>query len=203
MMRIQPIESTNPVLRLVSWMMRRQFGRSITPVNVIFTRLPRALLAQLGIYAGLGTGKSLPIDPELQLLLQHRTAEINGCSFCVDIGRAMATYRDLSLEKIDGTAEWRTSPLFSARERAALAYVEEVTRNRRVSDETFAALRAHFDDRQIVAITWLNAVENYFNLLNGPLEIESDGLCAIAERRTGKAAARVPTEPAARVAARS
>jgi alkylhydroperoxidase family enzyme len=62
--------------------------------------------------------------------------------------------------------------------------VEEATRDKRVSDATFAAMREHFTDEQIVAITWLNAVENYFNLLNGPLEIESDGLCLIAERRT-------------------
>ena len=111
---------------------------------------------------------------------------MNGCSFCVDIGRAFATYQGLTLEKADAVHEWRTSPLFTERERAALAYVEEATRDRRVSDAVFAALRVHFDDRQIVAITWLNAVENYFNLLNGPLEIESDGLCAIAERRVGR-----------------
>ena len=46
---------------------------------------------------------------------------------------------------------------------------------------------------------WLNAVENYFNLLNAPLEIESDGLCAIAERRTAHRARR--PEPASRSAA--
>jgi hypothetical protein len=39
------------------------------------------------------------------------------------------------------------------RERAALQYVEEATQTKRASDDTFAALRAHFDDRQIVAIT--------------------------------------------------
>jgi hypothetical protein len=58
-------------------------------------------------------------------------------------------------------------------------------------------LKKHFSDQQIVAITWLNAVENYFNLMNGPLEIESDGLCAIAERRTSKRAAEPSRRPAA------
>ena len=56
---------------------------------------------------------------------------------------------------------------------AALAYVEEATQTKHVGDETFAALRRHFDDEQIVTITWLNAVENYFNLLDGPLGIDS------------------------------
>ena len=187
-MRIQPIESPrNPVLRLMYWIMNRQFGKPITPFKVVFARLPRTVAAQLGIYFGL-SGRHR-IDPGLQLLLQSHTATLNGCTFCVDIGRAMATYQGLTFEKLDAVASYRTSPLFTQAERAALAYVEEATQHKRVSDETFAALRAHFDDEQIVAITWLNAVENYFNLINGPLGIESDGLCSIAERRTGRAKA--------------
>ena len=198
-MRITPIEKPGgPVMRLVGWLSQRQFGKSLTPWKVIFTRLPRAVPTQLAMYWGLEKG--LPLDDELQLLIQSHVATMNGCSFCVDIGRAVATYRGATLEKLDAAASWRTSPLFSPAERAALGYVEEATRTKRVSDATFAELRAHFDDRQIVAITWLNAVENYFNLLNGPLEIGSDGLCAIAERRTGRAARPEARTPAARAA---
>lgn len=192
-MRLTPIESPrNPFLRLAYRAMQRQFGRAITPMKVIFARFPWALPGQLGIYAGFG--KRMPIDQSLQLLLQHHVAQMNGCGFCVDIGNAVAVYEGVSRDKLDAVASWRTSPLFDARERAALAYVEEATRTKRATDETFAALRAHFDDRQIVAITWLNAVENYFNLMNGPLAIESDGLCAIAETRVQS---RRPTRAAA------
>jgi len=183
-MRMSPIESRNPVLRLLNWVMSRQFGKPITPYKVIFARLPRAVATQLGMYWGL-TGKQ-PIDPGLQLLVQSHVATLNGCSFCVDIGRAVATYQGLTFEKVDALGEFRTSPLFTPAERAALVYVEEATQRKRVSDETFAALRQHFTDEQIVSITWLNAVENYFNLLNGPLEIGSDSLCSIAEHRTGR-----------------
>ena len=35
----------------------------------------------------------------------------------------------------------------------------------------------HFSESEIVEITWLNAVHNYYNLMNIPLEIESDGYC--------------------------
>ncbi|HEV7731746.1 MAG TPA: carboxymuconolactone decarboxylase family protein [Candidatus Binatia bacterium] len=182
-MRLTAIESPrNPILRALYRLTQRQFGRTMTPFKVIFARLPWAIPGQLGIYVGLG--KRLPLDPALQLLLQHHVARLNGCAFCDDIGRAMAVYQNLSPEKLDATEHWRTSLLFTTAERAALAYVEEATQTKRASDDTFAALRAHFDDRQIVAITWINAVENYFNLLNGPLGIESDGLCAIAEQRT-------------------
>ena len=55
------------------------------------------------------------------------------------------------------------------------------------SDTTFESLRKHFREWEIVEITWLNAVENYYNLINLPLEIESDGFCAIAQARTRSA----------------
>jgi len=198
-MRLTPIENpTNPVVKLMYWAMKRQFGRAITPAKVIFSRFPKAIAGQLGIYYGL-SGRPGGVEPGLQLLLQHHVAAMNGCSFCVDIGRAVATYQGLTFEKIDAVHEWRTSPLFTPAERAALAYVEEATRDKRVSDETFANLRAHFDEKQIVAITWMNAIENFFNLLNGPLGIESDGLCAIAEHRTSRGAQKMT--PAARPAA--
>jgi len=78
----------------------------------------------------------------------------------------------------------RETPLFSARERAALAYAEEATGNRRVSDATFQELRNHFSEEEIAEITWVNAIENHYNLLNVPLEIGSDGFCSIAQART-------------------
>src|SRR5688572_16262023 len=157
-MRITPIETPkNPFVRLMYWAMKRQFGRAITPFKVVFARLPRTIAAQLGIYLGL-SGK-YGIEPGLGLLLQSHVATLNGCAFCVDIGRAVATYQGLTFEKLDAVADYRTSPLFTPRERAALAYVEEATKTKRASDETFAELRKHFTDEQIVAITWVNAVE--------------------------------------------
>lgn len=184
-MRIEPIETPKGLLmRLSYWLLHRRLGKTITPWKVIFARLPAAIPSQLGIYWGLERGVGL--DRDLALMLQALVAGTNGCAFCLDIGRAQAARRSDLLEKLDAVASFRTSSLFSERERAALAYVEEATRTKRVSDGTFAALRRHFDEREIVAITWLNAVENYFNLLNVPLGIEADGLCAIAERRAAR-----------------
>ncbi len=186
-MRLTAIETPrSPLLRLTYRLLRRRLGTVITPWKVIFARLPGTVPAQLGIYWGLEHG--LHLDPSLQLLLQGHVAGLNGCSFCLDIGRALATRRPDLLEKLDAVASFRTDPRFTERERAALAYVEEATRTRRIEDATFAALRRHFDEREVVAITWLNAVENYFNLLNVPLGIGADGLCAIPAPRTRPAA---------------
>ena len=48
-----------------------------------------------------------------------------------------------------------------------------------VSDETFAELRRHFDERQIVELTFATAIESFYNRINAPLEVEADGFCAI------------------------
>ena len=111
---------------------------------------------------------------------------LNGCAFCEDIAKAVAEYHGLTLEKYYDLGVFRTSALYSARERAALAYVEEATKTKRVQDDTFAELQRHFSEREIVEITWFNAMENYYNLINLPLEIESDGLCALALERKGR-----------------
>jgi AhpD family alkylhydroperoxidase len=181
-MRIAPIERPKSLMvRLAYWMSRRRLGKVVTPLKTLYARIPRTILVEYGIVRALEGGLSL--DRELQFLVQHHVARINGCGFCVDIGRALAVGYRLDLAKLEAISEYRTDPRYGERERAALAYVEEATRHKRVSDATFEALRRHFDDTAIAEITWLCALENYFNLVNLPLEIESDGLCVIAERR--------------------
>ena len=89
----------------------------------------------------------------------------------------------LGLEKFKALPDFASSPLFSERERAVLAYTEEVTRRRSVSDAIFETLRKHASEREIVEITWLNAVGNFFNLMAVPLGLESDGFTELALRR--------------------
>ena len=182
-MRLQPIEKPQGMMmRIAFWMARRQLGKVITPMKVLYTRVPGLLKPSYEVQKF--QMKGIQLDPALKFMVTNLTAQINGCSFCVDIGQAVAIRSHLNMEKFKALADFRTSPLFSERERAALAYVEEATRNKRVSDATFEELRKYFNEREIVEITWLNAVENYYNLINLPLEIESDGLCALAQART-------------------
>jgi AhpD family alkylhydroperoxidase len=184
-MRLEPIEKPKGLMmRIAFWMTRRQLGKVITPMKVVNTRMPGSLKPSYELQKF--QMKGIHLEPQLHFMVSMLAAQINGCGFCVDIGRAVAIRQRLTLEKFDALLEYRTSPLFSERERAALAYVEEATRHKRVSDATFEALRSHFSEREIVEITWLNALENYYNLINLPLEIESDGLCAIAEASAGR-----------------
>jgi alkylhydroperoxidase family enzyme len=182
-MRLEPIDKPEGILmRIAYWMTRRQLGKVITPMKVMYSRMPGVLKVSYEIQKF--ETKGIRLDPGLHFMVATLASQINGCSFCVDIARAMAIREHLGMEKFNALSEYATNPLFSDRERAALTYVEEATRHKHVSDATFEALRKHFSEREIVEITWLNAVHNYYNLINVPLEIESDGLCAIAQART-------------------
>jgi|SRR5579863_2873283 len=181
-MRLEPIEKPKGLMmRIAYWMTRRQLGKVMTPMKVVYPRVPGAM--KVAYEMAKFESKGIRLEPQLKFMVTNLAAQINGCAFCLDIGRAMAIREHLGMDKFNALSEYRTSPLFSDRERAALAYVEEATRNKRVSDATFEALRKHFNEREIIEITWLNAVENYYNLINLPLGIESDGFCAIAQEQ--------------------
>ena len=181
-MRLEPIDKPKGLLmRIAYWMTRRQLGKVMTPMKVLFPRMPGML--RLSYEITKFETKGIRLEPRLHYMVVTLASRINGCSFCVDLARSMAIREQLGMEKFDALLEYRTNPLFSDRERAALAYVEEATRHRRVSDPTFEALRKHFHEWEITEITWLNALENYYNLINIPLEIGSDGFCAIVQQQ--------------------
>jgi alkylhydroperoxidase family enzyme len=85
--------------------------------------------------------------------------------------------------KFDELDQYRTSSLFTEAERAALDYVTELTRNKKVDPETFARLSRHYSEQQICEIVWLVASEHVYNITNIGLNIHSDMLCDITRQR--------------------
>jgi alkylhydroperoxidase family enzyme len=73
---------------------------------------------------------------------------------------SLALADGLTLAECDALADWRNSQHFSARERAALAYADTMTRDIKVPDAVFAEVRRHFDDRRIVELTVLIGTYN-------------------------------------------
>ena len=185
-MRLEPIDRP-PTLkaRVAAWLMKRQFGKVITPARVVYNRVPRMYdvgYALIKLQQG-----GLVLDPTTRFLVTSWIAMINKCTFCVDIARAAALMSKVDLARLDVLAEWRTHPLFDDRQRAALAFAEEANRSIEVSDETFERARKHFSEREITEIVILGAVENFYNRINGALQIEEDGLCAIQQQRRAHA----------------
>ena len=180
--RLEPIEEPPGLfLRLAYLYSRRVFGKVMAPLKVMYARAPGVMRASVQLAQA--SDNKLELDTSLRLLIQARTSSLNGCGFCLDMKKANAVSAHLGLEKFEALPNYQESPLFDDRERAALDYVSEVTRKRRVSDELFETLRKHFDEREIVEITFANAVENFHNCMAVPLGLESDGLCAIAQSR--------------------
>lgn len=180
-MRLAPIERPgNWLVKLAYGYSRRTYGRVLTTLKVLYARKPGLLRPYAGLLGSLE--KSLSLDASLRRLLKARIATINGCAFCVDLARHNAGGVEELQAKLIALDGYRTSALFSDRERAALAFVEQATAARRVDDATFQQLQRHFTESEIVELTWLNAAENFLNLTTLPLQIGSDGLCALAPR---------------------
>src|SRR5579859_6053343 len=67
--------------------------------------------------------------PQKTLELVHlRASQINGCSFCVDMGARSAKKAGETDERLFAVAAWRETPYFTEAERAALALAEAATR---------------------------------------------------------------------------
>ncbi|OPG01497.1 carboxymuconolactone decarboxylase family protein [Microbispora sp. GKU 823] len=111
-----------------------------------------------------------PLPQATQDLVMLRASQINGCGFCVDYHTKDAAAAGESAVRLHLVAAWRESTVFTEAERAALALTEEGTRiadaHRGVSDQTWAEVRKHYDDDQIVALVSLIAMINASNRLN-------------------------------------
>jgi alkylhydroperoxidase family enzyme len=85
-----------------------------------------------------------------------------------------------SEDKIQQVEQAAASPLFSARERVALAYAEAMTiTGQKVTDELFARVRQHFSEPEIVELTAAVALENFRSKFNTALSIEAQGFCRL------------------------
>lgn len=177
--RLAPIDRPPTLLaRVVFFVLTRLLGRVPTPYRTVFTRMPQALFAHMMMVTVLD--RRLRLDPDLRVLIESHVATLNGCTFCLDLVQSMALKRNPALRtKLGRLDAYRTDPVFSEREQAALAYVESIARTHQVDDATFAELRRVFDENEIVEITWVNALEQYFNAINVGLGIGSDGFCAL------------------------
>lgn len=105
------------------------------------------------------------IDKKLQHLIKIRASQINGCAFCVDMHVKEATILEERELRLHHVAVWKESPLFTPREKAALAWTEAVTRlsPEAVSDPLYNELKNHFSDKEIVELTMVISLINMWN----------------------------------------
>ena len=108
------------------------------------------------------------LPTSLQQLIQLRVAQLNGCGFCVDLHMKEGIEAGESLVRLGLVTAWQHTTVFTGAERAALALADEGTLlgERGVTDETWAAVREHFDDDQIGALVMVVSLINAATRMN-------------------------------------
>jgi AhpD family alkylhydroperoxidase len=111
--------------------------------------------------------RSSTLEPAILELVKLRASLLNGCAYCVDVHTKDARARGETEQRLYAVALWRETPFFSARERAALAWTEAVTRIGRagVDDALYADAIAQFTERELVDLTVAVITINAWNRL--------------------------------------
>ena len=172
-------------VRLILAAQRRKYGAELEPAR-LWARMPRSFLFLTLLYRAIDRSSS-PIEPGLRALVQVQVSRINWCAFCVDLNSSAALERAVAPEKLAALDGYARSPLFSERERAAIAYTVAVTDPaRRVDDACFARLRGHLDEKAILELTALVAFQNLSSKFNAALGVPARGLCPVIAVKPGK-----------------
>jgi AhpD family alkylhydroperoxidase len=185
MSRIAPPRRLGPFARMAAWISRRDYGQ-----------LPEPLLVTAhhpGILRGYGafeweTGRAHAVDAKLKDLAGIKAAALVGCEWCLDIGSSIGAKSGITAEQLADLPRYRESDRFDDTERLVLDYATAITATPSgVTDELFDALRARFDERQLVELTSAIAIENYRARFNWAFGVEPQGFvkggaCALPER---------------------
>lgn len=151
---------------------------AVTEPMRLWARSPRVFFSFVRMWGALDR-KASPLEPALRSLVQVRVAQIDVCPFCVDLNGSIAEQRGVPNEKLLALAQFESEPLFSERERAALAWAEALSYTGRQLDEPLRQrLRASFTDDEIVELTALVAFQNMSAKFNFGLEVPPQGFCA-------------------------
>lgn len=178
-MRVEakPLTAYPWYLRPFFWHQRRRYGQVLQPA-LLWARVPRFFLGMAWM-AGALKRRGSRVSPALRAVLSVRVAQIEWCRFCVDLNAAMGIEGGLDDAKLAALEDWRSSELFDARERAALAYAEAMTRPGGVDEGAAAELKRHFDDDAVVEITGLIAVQVMSSKFNAALDVPAQGFCRV------------------------
>lgn len=108
------------------------------------------------------------LPKELVDLVYLRVSQINGCAYCIDMHSRDLLKGGLAVDKLVLVPVWHEAgAVFSARERAALAWSESVTRvaDTGVPDADYQAASAEFSEKELVDLTYAIGLMNAFNRL--------------------------------------
>src|SRR5579859_1561206 len=135
-----------------------QTGSGMEPIE-IWAHQPKMMMGMGRFNQAVRKGKA--VDERIKNLVELKGAQMIGCEFCVDLGSQICRNSGFADEELLALPNYRSSNLFTEREKVALDYAVAVMRTPvEVSDELFARMRAHFTEKEMVEITALLTVVN-------------------------------------------
>jgi AhpD family alkylhydroperoxidase len=129
-----------------------------------FQAAPETLKALLALEAQITTSG---LEQSLIELVKTRASQINGCAFCINMHTQDARKHGETEARLYLLNAWRETPVYTERERAALAWTEAVTliSETHAPDDLYQAVRAQFSETETVNLTMLIATINAWNRL--------------------------------------
>ena len=126
---------------------------------------PAALQAMRGLERYV---RSSGLEPSLLELVKLRASQINGCGYCLDMHSKDARAQGETEQRIYVLSAWREAPFYTARERAALAWTEALTKiaDTEITDALYDSARAQFSETELVDLTMAVITINGWNRLS-------------------------------------
>lgn len=177
-----PLKTRNPFLRLAFWLVRRQFGRPLEPLQG-YARSGAVFTSMIALEIGMQRARR--IDARLKQLTELRVAALVGCPFCLDIGSALVSKLGVPRAQVRDLNTYEGSDAFSDLEKAALRYADRMTLTPvEIDEEDVRFLLTHLDEPQLVELTAAIAHENLRARLNhalgyGAQGFSQNGVCAL------------------------
>jgi AhpD family alkylhydroperoxidase len=109
--------------------------------------------------------KESAVEPGLRHLISLRTSQINGCAYCIDLHTYEALQDGERTQRVNCLIAWHETTLFTAQERAALAWIEALTNiaATHAPEDVYTLVEKHFNGKDLVDLTLMIASMNAWN----------------------------------------
>jgi AhpD family alkylhydroperoxidase len=122
------------------------------------------------------------LDKSLTELLKVHASRLNACAFCLQYHLNLARQLGVDEARLAQLADWRTAPVYTPRERAALAWTEALTRQAQhaATDAAYLDMQAQFSASEIAFLTAAVAAIQAWNRIAGALHFTPPAAVAAA-----------------------
>ncbi|WP_317901418.1 carboxymuconolactone decarboxylase family protein [Cerina litoralis] len=125
---------------------------------------PEAVKAMVGLEKYM---ENSGLERPLYELVKLRASQINGCAYCIDMHTKDARKAGETEQRLYALNAWRETPFYSERERAALAWTEELTviSENDVPDSLYEHVGTYFSEKEMIALSMAVIAINGWNRL--------------------------------------